>query len=254
MLVSKSARAGLRVLLISSTLSVIVAAYSVVWASPSQQGIVAGTASTMTYAGGMVTVDVPATAPVEAGTLSYVPMAAEDAPASAPAGTAFASTLFELSVLDANSDPIVDYSLGASITISVKYTDDDLQAADGNPGRLILQKYDTVLQAWTALNTAFDPATGTVRAQSSRLGFFALIGQELPPTPTPTATATLLPGVATSTPTAEPPTPTAEPTATLLPPAPGDVTPGSGMLIGLLVLAFVLIASGGYYLRQSKQS
>ena len=43
------------------------------------------------------------------------------------------------------------------------------------------------------------------------------------------------------------------PTATLLPPTPGDVAPGSDLLIGLLIAAFILIAAGGYYLRYSRQ-
>ena len=135
------------------------------------------------------------------------------------------------------------------ITISVSYDDEDVQAAEGNPGRLVLQKYDSLFGTWTPLTTTFDPVTKTVQAQVSQLSFFALMGQEQPPTPTPTPTATLRPGEATHTPTIEPGTPT----STLLPPTPGDVAPGSGLLIGLLIAAFILIAAGGYYLRQSKQ-
>jgi hypothetical protein len=55
----------------------------------------------------------------------------------------------------------------------------------------------------------------------------------------------------------EPPSaiqPQVDPTATLLPPTPGDVAPGSDLLIGLLIAAFILIAAGSYYLRQSRQS
>ena len=48
--------------------------------------------------------------------------------------------------------------------------------------------------------------------------------------------------------------PQVDPTATLLPPTPGDVAPGSNLLIGLLIAAFILIAAGSYYLRQSRQS
>jgi len=215
--------------------------------------IAAGTASTLTSGDGVVTVSVPAAAPVEAGTLSYEPKVEAQAPAAAPAGLAFGSTLFDLSVLDLNNDPIQDYRFGTPITISVMYTDDDVQAAEGNPGRLVLYKYDMVLQAWIPLNTTFDPVTKSVQAQVSRLSFFALMGQAQPPTPTPTPTATLLPGVATPTPTVTP-TPEPAPTATLLPPTPGDVAPGSGLLTGLLIAAFILMAAGGYYLRSSRQS
>ena len=60
------------------------------------------------------------------------------------------------------------------------------------------------------------------------------------------ATATVAAPVATAT--AEP---TAEPTATLLPPTPGDVAPGSGFVLGLVVMALVLISAGGYYMKES---
>jgi len=264
---SKEARASVRVLLVLSTLLVGLAAYSTVWASSLQQdggdgastGVTvelnAGTANTLISADGVVTVNVPTGAAVDTGTLSYAPKTAGDAPAAAVAGLAFGSTLFDLWVLDANNDRIQDYSFGAPITISVKYNDDDLLAAEGNPGRLVLQKYDTAFKAWVSLNTTFDPASKTIQAQASRLGFFTLMGQAQPATPTPTPTATLLPGAVTPTATLLPPTATLlPPTATLLPPTPGDVAPGSGLLMGLLMAAFILIAAGGYYLRQSKQT
>ena len=215
---------------------------------PAQTNIASGSTSTFTSVNGVVSVSVPATAPVGPGSLSYAPKTSGDAPAAAPAGFVFGSTLFELSVLDVNNDPIQGYTFDTSITISLKYTDDDLQAVGGNPGRLVLQKYDTVLQTWTPLNTSWSPVAATVQAQVSRLSFFALMGQAQFPTPTPTATATLSPGVATSTSTTE------APSATLLPPTPGDVTPGSGLLIGLLIVAFIFIAAGGYYLQHSRQS
>ena len=127
----------------------------------------------------------------------------------------------------------------------MKYTDEDVQAAQGNPQRLVLYKYDSIFQAWTPLSTSVNLADRTLQAKVSRLSFFALLGQPQPRTPTPTPEATLLPGVAT---------PTAVPTATLLPPTPGDVAPGSSLLIGLLIAAFILIAAGSYYLRQSRQT
>ena len=45
--------------------------------------------------------------------------------------------------------------------------------------------------------------------------------------------------------------PVVEPTATLLPPTPGDIAPGSGFVLGLVVMALVLISAGGYYMKES---
>ncbi|MDP6102445.1 MAG: hypothetical protein QF579_03960, partial [Dehalococcoidia bacterium] len=119
------------------------------------------------------------------------------------------------------------------------------EAAQGNPSRLVLYKYDAIFQTWTPLTTSVNMVDKTLQAKVSSVGFFALLGQPQPPTPTPTPPATLRPGVAT---------PTALPTATLLPPTPGDIAPSSGFLTGLLIAAFILIAAGSYYLRQSKQA
>ena len=283
MLTPKKARGFWRGLLAFGTLVIVFSMYSTVWASPSQQDggvsvqLVSGTAATLTSADGVVTVTVPAGASVAAGTLSYTPKTAADAPAVAPSGLAFGSVLFDLTVLDSSGDPALNYSFGTAIAVEVRYTDADLQAAEGNPDRLQLMKYDPGFQVWTALTTSFDPVAKTVRAQLTRLSFFALMGQAQPPTATPTPTATLLPGVATSTPTVTPTPPatatpeatatatpepatatpvpaTPVPTSTLVPPTPGDVAPGSGLLIGLLIVAAILIAAGGYYLRQSRQS
>ena len=204
-----------------------------------------GLATTLSAPDGKVTVTIPALAPVGSFFLLYEPEAQADAPAAAPAGLAFGTALFDLSVVDLAGVPVSGARFLSPITLSVTFTDEDVQAAQGNPSRLVLYKYDTIFEAWTPLTTSVNLADKTVEAKVSRLSFFALMGQAQPSTPTPTPTATLRPGVAT---------PTDAPTATLLPPTPGDVAPGSGLLIGLLIAAFILIASGSYYLRQSKQT
>jgi len=191
-----------------------------------------GTATTLISPDGKVTVSIPAIAPMETAYIFYMP---GDAPAAPPAGLAFGTSLFDLTVLDPDGVPDPAIRFSRPITISVKYTSDDIQVAEGNPSKLALQKYDPAFQSWISLTTTFDPVAKTVRAQVSRLGFFALMGpgQPLSPTPTPTTVP-------------------AAPTATLLPPTPGDLAPGSGLLIGLLVAAAILISAGGYYLRQSR--
>ena len=189
-----------------------------------------GSVSTLAAPDDMVTVTIPSEAPPGSFFLVYEPQTEVSAPAPSPAGFAFGTTLFELNVLDLTGVSASGTNFLQPITISVKYTDADLQAADGNPSRLGIHKYDSVFQVWTPLLTTFDTMTQTVHAQVSQLSFFALMGQAQPPTPKPHSTYTLLP------------------------PTPGDVAPGSGLLMGLLIAAFILIAAGSYYLRQSKQS
>ncbi|MBI4282606.1 MAG: hypothetical protein HY672_03865 [Chloroflexi bacterium] len=221
-----------------------------------------GAVTTLASPDGKVSVVIPATAPKGIGWLMYTPKTSADAPAVAPAGLGFGTAIFELTGIDASGVAASSTTFHTGVTISVKYADADLQAAQGNPSRLVLYRYDSTLKAWTPLTTTFDPITKTVQTQVSQLSFFALLGQAQPPTPTVTPTPTLLPGVPTPTPTVTPTVPptstpkpaTATPTATLKPPTPGDVAPGSGLLMGLLVVAFILIVAGGYYLRQSRQN
>ena len=58
------------------------------------------------------------------------------------------------------------------------------------------------------------------------------------------------PAKATATPT---PTPTPTPVVVVLPPT-GDVSPSSGLLMGLLLAGFLLILAGGTYLAQSRRN
>ena len=198
-----------------------------------------GVSTTLTSPDGSVTVTIPSAAPVGTSYLLYEPKTAADAPEAPPTGQAFGSALFELNVIDLTGAVETDARFRTPITIELSYNDADLAAAQGNPTRLVVQKYDTVLQAWTPLTTTADMVAKTVTAQVSRTSFFALMGQVQPPTPTPTPTPTLRPGVSTPT---------------TIPPAAGDVAPGSGLLVGLLIAAVVLIGAGGYYLRQEKRT
>ena len=201
-----------------------------------------GAVSTLTTADSRITVTIPSGAPKAPGWLMYTPRTSAQAPTPLPAGLKFGSAIFDLTGIDHTGTVSASTSFHSPITILVKYTDADVTAAEGNPARLVIYKYDDVLNAWTPLTTSFNSATKTVQAGASRVSFFALVGQPQPPTPTPTVTPTLRPGQVGA------------PTSTLLPPTPGDIAPSSGLLVGLLIVAFVLIAAGSYYLRQSKQT
>jgi len=275
----KKAKGFFYSLLIMGTLVIVGSLYSSVWAAPNavhapanatQVALVASlnltppvdvpaggaiTAFTLGQANdailaspdGNVTVTIPSHAPKGTSLLMYTPKTSADAPGVQSAGMSLGDTIFELTGVDTSGVSASTTSFDSPITISVQFTDADLEAAEGNPTRLVIHKYDSAFQSWSPLTTTINIAAKTASTQVSSVSLFAVMGAAQPPTPTPTPTATLLPGVATST-------PTPSPTATLLPPTPGDVAPGSGLLMGLLITAFILIAAGSYYMRQSRQN
>lgn len=229
--------------------------------------ITPGLVSSLSSPDSKVTITVPAEAAKTAGLLHYTAKTSADAPASAPSGMSFGSTLFELNQVDASGTVMTGTKFNSSIVINVKYNATDIAAAEGNPHRLVLYKFDTGSGKWHSLGTSVNFSTQSVSASIRSLSFFAIVGQPLPPAPTPTPKGTATPSPqlyphtssaaayvapATATPTPEP-TATAmpAPTATLLPPTPGDVAPGSGFMVGLLVIALVLTAAGGYYMKES---
>ncbi|MDE2861635.1 MAG: hypothetical protein OYI31_01510 [Chloroflexota bacterium] len=217
-----------------------------------------GTAETLSSPDGKVTVSIPASGPRAAGYLVYEPTTARDAEAPAPDGGSFGDTLFELTGYDEAGASMASVRFDSAATITIKYSEADLSAADSNPARLAIYKYDSAFQTWSRLTSSVDVVNGTISTSVSRLSHFAVVGFPAPPTPTPLPTSTPLPGVPTATPiptATRPPTATSPPTATPtpLPPVVGDVAPTSGLMIGLVAVALVLMAAGGYYLRQSRQ-
>jgi len=247
-------------------LAALAAMFATVWTSPAlvasaqtaptggvSEAIAAGTITTLSSLDGKVTVTVPAAAPAQAGYITYGPKTSSEAPGETADGFGFGSVLFELNVTDSAGAALADTSFKAPISISINYSDADALAV-GDPSKLAIMKYDSGLSAWAPLATSFDPVAKTVSAQVQRLTFFALIGEGIVPTPTATPVPpTAVPPTAVP-PTAVPPTavpPTAvPPTATAVPPATGDVSPGSGLLVGMLLVAMVLMGAGGYYLRE----
>ena len=247
---------------IMGMLAALAAMFATVWTSPARvasaqtvptggvsEAIAAGTITTLNSLDGAVTVTVPAAAPAQAGYITYGPKTSTEAPGSPAAGFGFGSILFELNVTDSAGAALADSSFNAPIKISINYSDADALAV-GDPAGLKIMKYDSGLNAWAPLTTSFDPVAKTVSAEVQRLTFFALIGEGIVPTPTATAvppTATPVPPTATPVPPTATPVP---PTATAVPPATGDVAPSSGLLLGMLMVAMVLIGAGGYYLRE----
>jgi hypothetical protein len=198
----------------------------------------ADTNSTLTD--GQISVTVPKGSVSEALTLST---SANTVSSALPDGVTEGSTAFDLALSG-------DASFTDSVSIVVSYNDADIAAADNNPARLSIYKHDASFDKWFELNTKLDIIDKTITTQVTSGGSFTVGGKAAPPQSTPTPAATEEYKHPRWTPT--PGAPTAIPTATALPPEPGDFAPGSGMLIGLLIAAVVLMSSGGYYLSQAR--
>ncbi len=198
---------------------------------------------------GQVTVSVPSAA-VGSWSDHSLSSGASEVTTALPDGVSAGSASFALSVLDADS-AAVDEAFARSITITISYNDSDVDAAEGNPARLSIYKYDSNFDKWFELNTKLNIIDGTVSTNVTGTGSFALGGKAAPPpsTPTPEPTAKFKHPLWTPVATTVPP---ATPTATPLPPEPGDVAPTSGLLLGLMIVALTLMSAGGYYIRQTK--
>ena len=205
-----------------------------------------GIDSSVSSPDGVVTVNIPGSAPTGTGYLTYSPTSAEDAPA-APSGYALTSSIFNLDLLNVDGTANSSTKFLSPITITLTYNSEDIAIAEGNPHRLVIHKYDSGTSSWVALSSTVDLTNKTVQTKVSRFSLFALMGGATPPTPTPTPEPTPLAGAATAE-------PTAEPTATTLPPAPGDFSPSNGLLVLMVILAFTLMAAGGYYLKHNKEA
>ena len=232
--------------------------------------ITPGLASSFSSPDSRVTISHNSAAAKTAALLQYTAKAEADAPAGAPSGMTFSSVLFTLNQVDAAGTVTTGAAFNSTIDISISYNDTDTAAAQGNPGRLVLYKYNDSSGTWHSLATNLNAANKTVSASVRSLSFFALVGQPIPPAPTPTPAATptsvsaaaghssltlaeALAGATVAAPTAAP-EPEPEPTATLLPPTPGDIAPGSGFVLGLVVMALVLISAGGYYMKEANNN
>jgi len=68
-----------------------------------------------------------------------------------------------------------------SIDVCVRYTDADVAAADGDPGKLRLAVYDETEGEWDVLSTSIDERTRTACARVKHLSDFAILAGPGPP-------------------------------------------------------------------------
>ena len=179
--------------------------------------------NTFTTAGGSVvfddvTVSFPQNTASGDVTVTYTALTGDAIPGSAPSGTLFGSQVFSLA-----ADPSKAFS--RLVDITVKFNAADLSSVGGDPNKVKLYIYDAGFKAWMENAAAIrDTANNTLITQQSTLGTYALVnvGAVAPKPPAP---------------------------APVKPPASvGDWSPGSSLLLSLLVVGSAMILSGYYLL------
>jgi len=191
-------------------------------------------ATTVASSDAKISLAAPSGAVTKTVQIEVKPIDVADVPA--PPSSSFIRDAFELNVYDDKGVANTTTSFTNTLTLTVKYTTDDLAFAGGDATKLVIMRYHSASKKWIAQNTQLDLVNKTVWASLRSLSTFALVAQPAPgrePTPTPTAT------------------PKPEPTATPMPPVVGDVAPSNGLVLGIIALGLALVATGGIYLARA---
>jgi len=88
---------------------------------------------------------------------------------SPPQGFEFGSTFFTIEGVS---------SLKEEATITVKYSAADLEACDGDPGRLTLARYNEDAEKWIIMPTTVDKEAMTLTISTDQLGTWAVMAEE----------------------------------------------------------------------------
>lgn len=177
--------------------------------------------NTFTTAGGSaafddVTVTFPQNSTSGDVAVTYTALTGDAVPGSAPSGTMFGSQVFSLA-----ADPSTAFKRLVDITVS--YNDADLSSVGGDANKVKLYIYDAGFKQWVENAAAIrDTANNALTTQQSTLGTYALVnvGAVAPKPPEPV-----------------------KPPASV-----GDWSPGSNLLLGLLMVGAAMILSGYYLL------
>ena len=238
-------------ILASAIAGFLALSYSSVWAHPAQQDaeetsasasnalvITPSTDTAHTFDGDIVTVVVDeGTVASGQRTLAYVPATLEEAMAEAsdpPAGAVYGATVFRINLLGADGAEAAGERLAKPVSLVVKYSGGDIEAAKNSPVNLKILAFREG-EGWGGLDTIVNIADGTLTTRVSRFSLFAVLAVN-PPVPPPPAT--------------EPPPPV-PPTVIL--PVVGDATLGTGGIMALVAAAVAFIATGAYFLRSRRK-
>ena len=95
--------------------------------------------------------------------------------ALAPQGFKVGNTCFTVEAVDANGNAIGTFS--QPVTITVKYSDEDVAAAGGDPTKLALAYYDEAAAEWKMLDTTVNTADKTLSATTTHFSTWAILAK-----------------------------------------------------------------------------
>ena len=104
------------------------------------------------------TITVPSGAVTTTTTLEYVPQAW---PTQSPSNFVFANRSFQLQALDSGGTPIDSFTFLEPVTITIQYTQQDIQTL--MEGSVLLYYWDTSTHSWKDASTTCTPNTGYLR-------------------------------------------------------------------------------------------
>jgi PKD repeat protein len=117
-----------------------------------------------------------ATFPAEAysgdATLTILEVSASAAP-KAPEGYKIGTSCFTMEAKDARGKAVT--SLSRPATITLKYSDEDLAAAGGDPGNLVLAYYNAATDKWTLTEAAFNGTNKTMSTTATQFNTWAIL-------------------------------------------------------------------------------
>jgi hypothetical protein len=125
---------------------------------------------------GRIAADFPSGAISSASTVTIKEVSAAEV-AESPKGFKVGNTCFTMEAKGVDGNTIV--SLSQPVTITVKYTDEDVAAAGGDPNNLVLAYYDEGSGQWVTLDTTVNTEEMTVSATTTHFSQWAILGKSV---------------------------------------------------------------------------
>ena len=132
-------------------------------------GIFPQAAAALRSADGIVMAQAPAGTVTQTGTLVYIPEERAALPPPNP-GFSLGSAAFSVQATDADGRFLANTLLQNPLTLTVRYSPADAQAAGADPARLMLASYRPEERQWMILETQVDTAAGTASAPHTAAG------------------------------------------------------------------------------------
>ena len=135
-----------------------------------QQTISPGSAAGVQTEDARIVLEFPAGATTGTAVVSIIEESRDSVP-SCPSGFRAGATCFSIELAG-------DLAPGAMVTITVHYSDADLETCGGNPSLLTLARYDTDAGKWVDLPTTVDTAAQTLTARTDRFSKWMVLAAE----------------------------------------------------------------------------